>query len=123
VSAPDPIRELAEAVEAGAQPPVAWAMRWGSDGRDPVAAAWAASVDVEAMGTVLVLAERAVWERHATEVGTAIVLVLADGTRVPVYPDAGAEARRLAAAWLRDTVTPPTLADLLAARELQLRAS
>ena len=51
----DPLGPLVESLIIRRPPPLAWVVRWQSDGKDPVHAAWAASEDAELMWDLIEL--------------------------------------------------------------------
>jgi hypothetical protein len=116
----DPIAELVEALAEDGRPSLAWLVRWSADGREPVAAAWGASVQPFALLTVL-------------ERGGVDVLRFFDPERwgacrvcwtqvAPVDDPRGYlsatddDCPACAAAIRRAVPVPPTLPELLAAR-------
>ncbi len=53
---PDPIAELCVGLTVHGKPSLVWVVRWSEGGREPVAAAWAASCAPVAMASLLVRA-------------------------------------------------------------------
>ena len=108
----DPIAELVERVRVDDLPSDAWLARWSAGGRDPVAAAWEASLDYGAMWTLLAMIRRmpeppSFWQRllgrwHYTaeflRQRVAVPPTLAEAV------EAGRRDRKLADAWDR---SPP----------------
>ena len=116
----DPIAELLAALDTSGKPPLQWVVRWSTDGREPLAAAWDASADPAALIGVIARA------RNEPE-SVAIDAVFAVsrwklGFEWDVSPDdgrtrlryCGAAARRACDA-IRARWTAPTLDALLVA--------
>lgn len=121
----DPVAPLLDHVEGrAASLPLAWAVRWAQDGRDPAGAAWEASGHPTAMGRLLVALRRpglVSWRwtsgtgRHPRELSALCNLRLewADGRAVTLRTaPSPAEARRLRAL----AGAPPTMGECEAAR-------
>ncbi len=97
----DPVCELVEELRAHGAPSLAWSLRWGEGGRDPVACAWGRSCSPQHMVALLrVSAHPALGE--ALRVCNAPVLF------------EGSDVDRVRSEAIRRIVpTPPTFAELV----------
>ncbi len=94
--------ELVRALESEGKPRFAWVVRWSSDGREPVAAAWSRSWSPTDLARLLELAS------HPASVPARKVLL------APILFESTDTDRARCDAIRRLVPVPPTLSELLA---------
>jgi hypothetical protein len=103
----DPLLELLTALEATGRPPLPWVVRWSAGGRDPLHEAWRHTGSDWAMLQVLLRVGGLESARYVAAYDAADAWARARSRHPAPHP---------VSAIRRAVPTPPTLAELLAAR-------
>jgi len=116
----DPIAQLVSDLRTEGVPRPAWVAQWSKEGRDPIAAAWQASIDSDAMRELLLLSRRHDLYAAARE---AVQTAGERPSRIPsaLKPDAferevERQSRAMAETLRAAVPVPPRLAEVLRAR-------
>lgn len=105
----DPIQQLVNAIDCDGKPALWWVVRWSEGGHDPVAAAWQRANTAYGMARVLEI------------VGHPMAQAALQILRAPMLFETTEHARARVDAIRRLVPVPPTLGEVLGARDRVLR--